>query len=483
MGLPSCVSLRSKNLKRRKDGISSFLHRSNGDQVACKVAFILVLFLSTWLLVSFSNSVISVVSIAPRGLLRHDNVPSSSNAAEAEGESSLWPRVRPLRPGLDYQKYTVRLNTFQRDDQLRISVSHHVSCPSVAQVVVVWYEAAGPVPAWLQNAKNTNARIRVERHDVNSLNERFHILHVDAETPYGILSVDDDVLAPCIALEAGFLRWTQHPDRMVGYDARPHEIVKSKHDNDTFWKYGYLATTERTNRYSITLSRYAFVHRDYLDSYMTTMPASIRQKVADNLNCEDIALSFWVSACTQGQPPLLADYWALRSRLRLYVQTAISSGRGHKAIRDECVDEFATTLQLKTRLQTAVYVHYNQPLVAHDDHAADVEFSGPNETKHAQTMRRLCHGPTDDEFAGFLHCGNPTESSAAATTLNIERTSYQLEFDRMIQRWKQDGLHSAVLEIKSHGRDMTLPAYTAGLVEYTEPWEKKYHHHHHSHSK
>jgi glucuronyl/N-acetylglucosaminyl transferase EXT2 len=422
----------------------------------------------------------SVDPITSRGLLRHDNATSTSDKAE----STLWPQVRPLRPGLDYQKYTVRLNTFQRDDQLRISVAHHASCPSVAQVVVVWYEAAGPVPTWLLQSNGTNAPIRVERHHVNSLNERFHILEVDDQTPFGILSIDDDVLAPCIALEAGFRRWTQYPDRMVGYDARTHEIVKSKHGNDTFWKYGYLSTTERTNRYSITLSRYAFVHRDYLDSYMTTMPASIRQKVADHLNCEDIALTFWVSACTQGQAPLLADYWALKSRLKLYVQKAISGSHGHKAIRDECVDEFATTLQLKTRLQTAVYVHHKQPPVAHDDHAADGEFWGPNETKHAQTMRRVRHGPTDDEFAGFFHCGNPTESSAVPAALDMEHTPYQLEFDGMIQRWKQDGLHSAVLEIKNHQRDMIMPAYTAGLVEHSEPWEKKYHHHqHHGHGK
>ena len=41
----------------------------------------------------------------------------------------------------------------------------------------------------------------VERHDVNSLNERFRVL-AKVET-LGVLSLDDDVLRRCAALDVG----------------------------------------------------------------------------------------------------------------------------------------------------------------------------------------------------------------------------------------------------------------------------------------
>jgi hypothetical protein len=89
----------------------------------------------------------------------------------------------------------------------------------------------------------------------------------------------------------------------VGPDQTQQQKQQQQQKQDEHWSYSYLSTTEKTNQYSLTLPCYAFVHRDYLDSYFTAMPAVIRETVATNFNCEDIAMSFWVSSQTDGRRP------------------------------------------------------------------------------------------------------------------------------------------------------------------------------------
>ena len=139
--------------------------------------------------------------------------------------------------------------------------------------------------------------------------------------------MDDDVLRPCVALDAAFLRWTRHPERMVGFDARIHVVIEADtKENKSNWKYGFMSTTESSNQYSITLPRASFIHRDYLDLYTQALPREIFNFVSQNLNCEDVAMSFLVSSLTNGKPPLLADQWAVKSMIKLYSSKTISGG-------------------------------------------------------------------------------------------------------------------------------------------------------------
>ena len=104
-------------------------------------------------------------------------------------------KVTPLRD-VDLELYTIRINTWQRLEQLLVSIEHHATCPGVAQIQVVWCEEKDPPQELVAYSK-----VVVERHSVNSLNERFRVLQ---ETPtMGILSMDDDVLRPCEAIDSG----------------------------------------------------------------------------------------------------------------------------------------------------------------------------------------------------------------------------------------------------------------------------------------
>jgi len=80
---------------------------------------------------------------------------------------------------------------------------------------------------------------------------------------------------------------------------------------------------------------------------MKALPASIFNFVAQNLNCEDIAMSFFVSSLTSGKPPLLAPYWAGKSQVKLFHKSAISDVSGHMDARNTCVDMFAEILEVK----------------------------------------------------------------------------------------------------------------------------------------
>jgi glucuronyl/N-acetylglucosaminyl transferase EXT2 len=331
------------------------------------------------------------------------------------------PLVSPLEP-LDYEKYTLRINSWKREEQLQISIDHFSACPGVALIQVVWCIAQGDPPAWLTGMKG----VAVEQHAVNSLNERFRVL---SEPPTrGILSIDDDVMRPCLALDDAFFIWTRHPDRLVGFDARTH-VEQDK--TDKTWKYGYLSTTTSANQYSMTLMRFCFVHVDYLKSYTTTMPAVIRQQVANNMNCEDVAMSFWVTHLTNNQPPLLASLWAIKSQVKLYSESTISGSHNHKMLRDECVDTFASIFHLKGKLQAAEWIH-----------------------------------TTDHE--PFFACGAPTSWSSAGKMSTREQ-----ELELVVDKWKGDNKRM-FRELAVLGQHMALKAYQQGLINKSPPWKERF---------
>lgn len=150
----------------------------------------------------------------------------SSHNNNVTSSSVVWPppqftKLTPLRP-IDMAEFTIRINTWKRNEQLILSVNHHASCPGVSQVQIVWCDPDEDPPDELLN--HPSNKVVIERHVVNSLNARFDIRSTTGPIPptLGVLSIDDDVLRPCDALDAGFFKWTNSPHRMVGYDGRLH---------------------------------------------------------------------------------------------------------------------------------------------------------------------------------------------------------------------------------------------------------------------
>jgi len=280
--------------------------------------------------------------------------------------------LRPLND-LDKSKYSVRINTWRRNEQLITSVHHLATCSGVAQIVIVWCDDENKPPQEIfdlirttgtgtsesnMNNNDDNVHqgplIQIEYHKVNSLNERFNVM-IEPITK-GVLSVDDDVLRPCDAIDDGFFRWTDHPDRMLGYDYRLNVIDTTTHimddeqlniNNTMTWSYGGLTATRENNLYSMVLTRFSFIHVDYLNLYMKYIPRRIFDTVGKTFNCEDIAMSLFVSSLTDGQVPLLANEWSLGSMVKLSSPNAISQGSEHKELRHKCVNDYGHLLGLK----------------------------------------------------------------------------------------------------------------------------------------
>lgn len=401
-------SLASKSSSRRGRSVNNGFVLSR-LAVAAFAAFAIVLLLGMYL---YSLQAIRV----------HDQGSPLITLSSSGGDMVAHiPPVTPLRD-VDLELYTIRINTWKRLEQLMVSIEHHATCPGVAQIQVVWCDEQGDPPRELEE----HPKVVLERHVVNSLNERFHILE---ETPtMGILSIDDDVLRPCEAIDSGFFKWTRNPHRMVGFDARTHVVDK---ETGT-WKYGYMSTTEKSNQYSLSLLRYCFIHRDYLNSYMKDMPRPIFDHVAEIFNCEDIAMSLWISSLTEGSPPLLADTWSMKSLIKLYSPETISGTHGHKQLRDACVNSFSQQLGLKGILKKATIEHKEDP---------------------------------------FFECGAPGDDKAPANWRVVDRHAALLT---KIHHWKHLKRGNVIKEVSQLRMHMIRHAYELGLVEDTSPWKERW---------
>jgi len=350
---------------------------------------------------------------------------------------------------IDTSQYTIRMNTWQRNELLLLSINHHARCEGVKEIQVIWCDSNNKPPVDVTH--HPSGKVKIETHTINSLNERFKVI-LDAPT-LGILSLDDDVLRPCEALDAAFARWTRHPDRMVGFDARTHVVDDSNVEDEekkngggregkSKWKYGYMSTTESSNRYSMTLPRASFLHRDYLDLYVLGLPRPIYAYVAQNLECEDVAMSFLVSSLTDGRPPLLADYWAVKSMVKLFSERKISGGKDHKSTRDRCVNDFAELLGIKEDgkqpLRTEKLIHSKQffGYGAEPEDWMDIDpisFGSPRLQAIVETMRALQSSSNEKRMGWLMQQKAVTMREAKAAGM-IEQT------EEWKERWEMKSI-------------------------------------------
>lgn len=242
---------------------------------------------------------------------------------------------------LCYRKgYALLINTWKRNDLLKQSISHYTSCRGLDSIRIVWSEPNPPsdnLVKFLTHVVKSKSRdgrqieLKFDIHKEDSLNNRFKEIK-DLRTD-AVLSIDDDIIFPCSTVEFAFSVWRTAPNAMVGWVPRMHWIDKSN-GNSGRYIYGGWWSVWWTGTYSMVLSKAAFFHKKYLSLYMNEMPASIREYVAYNRNCEDIAMSFLVANAT-GAPPV----W-VKGKIFEIGSTGISSLGGHIERRSECVNRF-----------------------------------------------------------------------------------------------------------------------------------------------
>eukprot|EP00249_Psilotum_nudum_P023003 c28721_g1_i1 orf=524-1510(-) len=261
------------------------------------------------------------------------------------------------------QRFTVLINTWRRQALLRKSVNHYSSCNNVDAVRVVWSEVEPPSDSLLfvlrQSVQSHSRRssykvdFRVDIHEEDNLNNRF--MPLDGLKTDAIFSVDDDVVVPCDTLDFAFSVWSSASDSMVGFVPRMHWLDSKKHElKQPHYRYGGWWSVWWTGTYSMVLTKAAFFHRKYLELYTYRMPASFRDYVTTERNCEDLAMSFLVANVT-GAPPI----W-VKGKLYEIGSSGISSLKGHSRHRTRCLNTFMD-------------MYGNMPLVASSVKAVDAQ--------------------------------------------------------------------------------------------------------------
>jgi len=81
--------------------------------------------------------------------------------------------ITPLH-SIDKAQYTIRINTWQRNEQLLLSINHHSQCENIKEIQVIWCDIENEVPDSILH--HGSGKVKVEKHVVNSLNERFKVL-------------------------------------------------------------------------------------------------------------------------------------------------------------------------------------------------------------------------------------------------------------------------------------------------------------------
>ncbi|XP_044509002.1 glycosylinositol phosphorylceramide mannosyl transferase 1-like [Mangifera indica] len=262
-----------------------------------------------------------------------------------DSSTELMDQFAPPRKG-----YAILMNTWKRYDLLKVSVAHYASCPGLDSIHIVWSEPDPPsksLKKFLYNVVEKNSRMRRQvelKFDINkedSLNNRFkEIKDLEADA---VFSIDDDIIFPCSSVKFAFDVWQSARDTMVGFVPRNHW-----RDDTGNYVYGGWWSVWWTGTYSMVLSKAAFFHKKYLGVYTNEMPASIREYVTKNRNCEDIAMSFLVANVT-GSPPI----W-VKGNIYEIGSTGISSLGGHTEKRTHCVNRFAAEFGRMPLVSTSV---------------------------------------------------------------------------------------------------------------------------------
>ncbi|PRW33720.1 Solute carrier family 35 member G1 [Chlorella sorokiniana] len=241
--------------------------------------------------------------------------------------------------------YAARLRT------LPLVVNKMGSCPSVAEVLIVWNGEDPPPPSHFRS----RAPVRVRQETQMDLSNRLRA--DEGIRTAAVFLCDDDVLLRCADVERAFARWLAAPQALVGFFPRLLETWSPP-------QYHGEQVAFARGRYNAMLTATEFVGLDVLKRYWTERYGWARWVVGQKLNCEDLLLN-WAAAegirenflAAQPIPPLGKPQqapagperwpphavWVQPSRrldisLLSGLRTGISRRRAaHEATRRECV--------------------------------------------------------------------------------------------------------------------------------------------------
>ncbi|MFH4973533.1 hypothetical protein AB6A40_000242 [Gnathostoma spinigerum] len=256
--------------------------------------------------------------------------------SDSEYDSSLSTGFRPIAPGSGVEfstamggnrpreQFTVVLLTYRRSGLLVAALERLNRLPYLNKVLVVWNDVdSSPKQDW----PKLHVPVQFIKAKMNSLNNRF--LPYDLIETEAVLSLDDDIDLKQHEIIFAFRVWREQRTKIVGFPARYH----ARYGEEIYYN------SNHTCQYSMVLTGASFIHKMYFYIYSYSMPAVIREKVDEIMNCEDVAMNFLVSHLTRSPPIKATTKWTIRCPT---CSEMLSQDATHFSERHECIRFFAS---------------------------------------------------------------------------------------------------------------------------------------------
>ena len=194
------------------------------------------------------------------------------------------------------EKFTIVIMSYMKEnDVLETTLLKLQGLPFLNKIVIV-HNSGMESTSISQKLKHFGIPIHEVLSKKNSLNNKF--IPYDTIETEAILFLDDDINLSHTDILVGFWTWQTNRDQLVGF-------IKGCHVWDVnieHWLYTYGPCEH--NMYSLAHTGAAFLSIYYAYAYTYQMPERIRDKVDEQMYCEDIAMNFLVAHLTQ-QPPVV----------------------------------------------------------------------------------------------------------------------------------------------------------------------------------
>ncbi|GMT30923.1 hypothetical protein PFISCL1PPCAC_22220, partial [Pristionchus fissidentatus] len=202
----------------------------------------------------------------------------------------------------DEEQFTAMILTYNRDNGVKKLIERLRGCPYLNKVIIVWNNRDRmPNGTWPQ----IHVPIEFFLSEKNSLNSRF--LPYDRIETEAVVSIDDDM------------------------DLGQPEIVHNSFKNGR----GFYGLNNQVE-YSMILTSFAFVHKEFLFEYTYNQHPAILEYIDSHRNCEDIAINYLVSHLTR-KPPLKV---VKKASLSNGAKSGLSGRGSHYTERTDCIRMF-----------------------------------------------------------------------------------------------------------------------------------------------
>ncbi|CAJ0582700.1 unnamed protein product, partial [Mesorhabditis spiculigera] len=274
--------------------------------------------------------------------------------------------MRPMLPGSgkefkealggnrEKESFTAVILTYNRSSVLDATLRKLHGMKNLNKVLVIWNSPVNEtVFSW------PALHVPIEPQMENSLNSRF--VPWDRIKTEAVLSLDDDIDIRKDEIDLAFRVWRENRESIVGFPARYH----AEFGGELYYN------SNKTCQYSMILTGYAFIHKNYFNAYTHSMVSDVRNHVDSVMNCEDIAMNFLVSHITRKPPIKVTSKWTLRCP---NCAEKLSDDDGHFNKRHECIRLFtkiygynplkntqyrADSVLFKTRVENGAQKCYN----------------------------------------------------------------------------------------------------------------------------